>query len=58
MRAAFPANLGWLPSQYPAGSKSFEAPHLTICLATCHVIHFMYKLLQWITRNAAKLYKF
>jgi hypothetical protein len=34
MRAAFPAHLGWSPSQYAAGSKSYEAPHLTICPAT------------------------
>ena len=58
IRAAFPAHLYWSPSQYPAGSKSYEAPHLTICPATCHLIHFVYKSLHWITGNAAKLYEF
>jgi len=57
MRAAFSAHLDSSPSQYPAGSKSYEAPHLTICPATCHLIHFMYKSLHWFIGNAAKLYE-
>jgi len=58
MRAAFPAHLGWSPSQYPAGSKRHEVPHLTICPATCHLIQFVYKSLHCIMRSAAKLYEF